>query len=159
MSVDLDCNHQVPIPVRFIFQKLISPKKYLKSIYDFWCHSYSLRQDCICREKARLQPQWKKTMQRSSEKAQEECHALYKILGTISTCLGEAEAAEDLPCSQQVKWTVLHRVHLVHSGELLTPAVISPLIHMAWTLLQGLKDVTAFDETIEDLRLKQQQGT
>lgn len=34
MSVGLACNHQVPIPVRFIFQKLISPKSTTFMIFD-----------------------------------------------------------------------------------------------------------------------------
>lgn len=45
------------------------------------------RKDCNCSEKK---------IQRNSEKAQEECHTFCKILGTVPTCLGEAEAAEDL---------------------------------------------------------------
>lgn len=59
----------------------------------------------------------KKPMQRNSEKTQQGCHTFYRILGTIPTCLGEAEAAEDLPCSQQVKWTVLYRVTLHTQGS------------------------------------------
>lgn len=56
----------MPIPVRFIFQKLISPKKY--HIYDFWCHSYTLRQDCTCQEMMRLQPQCRKNQCREIQR-------------------------------------------------------------------------------------------
>lgn len=157
MSVGLDCNHQVPIPVRFIFQKLISPKSTTFMIFDvtvipwdkiapakkLWDCNRSEKKQCreIQRKHSKdvthfigswgqFPPVWVKLRQQSI------CHVPNRSSGLC--CTG-------------------YTLHT--SGEILTLAVISPLIHMAWTFLQGLKDATAFDETIKDLRLKQQQGS
>lgn len=140
MSVDLDCNHQVLIQVRFLLQKLTSPKKY--HISDFWCYSYTLRQDCNHREK--------KT-QRNSEETQEQGHVFSKILGTISTRLGKVEWAMAKLSEQWIRRTPNRSSRprrtepVSHTqGYFFTLAVISSLLCTAWTLLPATGGCNSF---------------
>ena len=80
-----------------------------------------------------------------------------KILGTISTQLGEAERPVDLPYSQQVKWTMPHSAHLAHSGVLLYTCGYLSHLWFVWPepFSQQQEDGTTFNEPIADPRLKQ----
>jgi len=127
MNVDLDCNHQVPIQVRFVLQKLTSPKKLHFS--DFWCHGCTIRQDYNhWGKKNKLEKFRKNTGMRSHvfQDPGDNFHPAgwsWKTSGSAILPTGQVDHAAQRP-SRTLRGTSLHLW-----------LSISPLIRMAWTLL------------------------